>query len=96
MQKDHQIEELTLNNIRTMEDLASSLISSEMPYRTETVQWPNGQVTILPTIMCNRCNVLDSDTKHVRQMAALPISSPISSHIDHVDAIGLQDGDLCN
>ncbi|KAG2110434.1 hypothetical protein BD769DRAFT_1674595 [Suillus cothurnatus] len=96
MQKDRQIEELTSNNVRTTEDLASSLIPSEMPYGTETVRWPNGQVTVLPTVMRDGRNVLDTDAKRVRQMAALPISSPTSSRVDHVDAMSLQDGDLRN
>ncbi|KAG1855274.1 hypothetical protein F4604DRAFT_1932333 [Suillus subluteus] len=76
------------------EDLASPLIPSEMPYGTETVRWPNGQVTVLPTVMRDGRNVLERDAKRVRQMAALPISSETSSRIDHIHATGLQDRDL--
>ncbi|KIK37150.1 hypothetical protein CY34DRAFT_109229 [Suillus luteus UH-Slu-Lm8-n1] len=89
-------EEPTSTDLRRKEDLASSLISSEMPYGTETVRWPNGQVTVLPTVMLNGRNVLENDAKRVRQMAALPISLPTSPRVDHIDAAALQGGDLRN
>ncbi|KAG1818942.1 hypothetical protein EV424DRAFT_1539898 [Suillus variegatus] len=94
MQKDRPVKESASNDIRIKEDLASYLIPSEMPYGTETVRWHNGQVTVLPAVMRDGHNVLENDAKRVRQMATLPISSPASFRVDHIDATGLQDGDL--
>ncbi|KAG2063013.1 hypothetical protein BDR04DRAFT_1164356 [Suillus decipiens] len=65
-----------------------------MPYRTETVRWPNGHVTVLPTIIRDGRNVLEKDAQRVRQMAALPISTQSSSRIDHIYATSLQGRDL--
>jgi hypothetical protein len=86
VQEDHTSKDTASTDKRRMEDLTSNLIPSEMPYGTETVWWPNSQVTILPTVMINRCNVLENDAKCVRQIAALPISLPTSSHVNHIDA----------
>ncbi|KAG2060933.1 hypothetical protein BDR06DRAFT_966754 [Suillus hirtellus] len=76
-------------------DSPSAKIFSEVPPTEDVVQWPNGQTTVLPTVMRDGRNVCEGDAKYVRQLATLPLSMPGSHHVEHIDPIGMNDADLC-
>lgn len=76
-------------------DLPSHMSSSEMPDEAQTVNWPNGQVTVLSTIMRNGHDICIRDVQYVRQLATVPMSPPTSIHVDHVEAKSLQGVELC-
>ncbi|KAG1787218.1 uncharacterized protein HD556DRAFT_1449017 [Suillus plorans] len=76
-------------------DSPSAKTSSEVPPTEDVVQWPNGQTTVLPTVMRDGRNVCEGDAKYVRQLATLPLSMPGSHHVEHIDPIGVNDADLC-
>lgn len=76
-------------------DSPSAKTSSEVPPTENVVQWPNGQTTVLPTVMRDGRNVCEGDAKYVRQLATLPLSMPGSHHVEHIDPIGVNDADLC-
>jgi hypothetical protein len=67
-------------------DLASHMVGSQMPRETETVQWPNGQTTVLPTVIRDQKNVLESDASFVRRLATYPISDGSCPLVKHVNA----------
>lgn len=75
-------------------DRPSHMNSSEMPDEAQTVNWPNGQVTVLPTIMRNGSNICIRDAQYVQQLATVPMSPPTSIHVEHMEAKGLKGEEL--
>jgi len=69
--------------------------TSEVSPTEDVVQWPNGQTTILPTVIRDGRNTCEGDAKYVRQLATLPLSMPGSHHVEHIDPMGVNDADLC-
>jgi hypothetical protein len=68
--------------------------SSEVLPNANTVRWPNGQTTALPTVMRDGRNACEGDAKYVRQLASLPLSMPGSHHVEHIDPMGMKDADI--
>ncbi|KAG2063365.1 hypothetical protein BDR04DRAFT_1163837 [Suillus decipiens] len=76
-------------------DPSSGKTSSKTPPKANVIQWPNGQTTVLPTVMRDGRNVCEGDAKYVRQLATLPLSIPGSHYVEHIDPMGVKDVDLC-
>lgn len=65
-------------------DLASHMLGSEVPKESETVQWSDGSITVVPCIWKGGVNLCQEDANTVKNFAKLPESRPGSEYIEHV------------
>jgi hypothetical protein len=67
-------------------DLATSIIGKQVHELSETVQWSDGSITVLPCIMKNGDNIIQDDADAVSFFASLPESTPqTSKHVVHLN-----------
>ncbi|KAG1837977.1 hypothetical protein DFJ58DRAFT_846257 [Suillus subalutaceus] len=70
---------LSVNN-----DLASHMLGSEVPKESETIQWSDGSITVVPCILKDGVNLCWDDVNTVKNFAKLPESRPGSEYVEHV------------
>ncbi|KAG1836496.1 hypothetical protein DFJ58DRAFT_734920 [Suillus subalutaceus] len=64
-------------------DLASDIIGVQVPEQSETVEWSDGHITVLPCIWEDGINICKDDVAYVKFLAQLPQSLPSSAYVVH-------------
>ncbi|KAF8119959.1 hypothetical protein EV363DRAFT_1102755, partial [Boletus edulis] len=73
-------------------DLVSAVRGVQVPESAQTVEWPGGLTTVLPTLVREDNNYLHYDASYVRIVAAYPQATPDSQYIDFLEAPRSNDG----
>ncbi|KIK56026.1 hypothetical protein GYMLUDRAFT_248234 [Collybiopsis luxurians FD-317 M1] len=67
-------------------DLLSDVVGKQVHAQAETIVWPSGWETVLPTLIENGQNILEADTQHIRWMAdprnAVPDERSMVKYLD--------------
>lgn len=66
-------------------DYASGMQGIQVPEDAETVTWPDGHITVLPTVMREGQNILKEDAELTKKLAEVPMSKPGSEFVTHFD-----------
>jgi hypothetical protein len=76
-------------------DLTLGVIGRKVPASSPTVEWQDGTLTVLPTIMKNGLNLCESvDVEVVKYYASCPESTPSSKHVLHLSAADMERDDI--
>lgn len=67
-------------------DLVSGVRGVQVPESAQSVEWPGGLTTVLPTLVRDDKNYLVYDASHVSFTATYPQATPDSRYIDFLDA----------
>ncbi|KAG1830492.1 hypothetical protein DFJ58DRAFT_736948 [Suillus subalutaceus] len=82
----------TANGVK---DLTVGVVGRKLPAQSATVQWPDGRITVLPTIIKKGVNICESvDVQVVKFFASFPESTPSSKHVLHLSAAHMERDDI--
>jgi hypothetical protein len=82
-------------NDTNLKDLTRGVIGRKVPAMSPTVQWQDGRITVLPTIMKSGVNLCESvDVEVVKYFASCPESTASSKYVLHLSAADMEREDL--
>jgi hypothetical protein len=72
-------------------DLTVGIIGRKVPAQSATVQWHDGRITVLPTIVKKGVNIFQhGDVEVVKYFASFPESTPSSEYVLHLSTADME------